>query len=152
VAERARYSAYLRSAAWKARRESRLQKAGHRCEFVLTSYGGPQISRERCERRRYLTVHHNNYERLGHESDTDLSVLCWFHHMIEHLLWKACSCCRQPVLESDDKAIHWLTIMLSTLGIDIDRGPVNWKVLPNKELFLNELPKTCIKCEGYESS
>jgi 5-methylcytosine-specific restriction endonuclease McrA len=62
------YLAYMISEAWHARRLLALYKAGYRCQI--------------CGSREHLQVHHNNYERLGHELDSDLIVLCqdchWF--------------------------------------------------------------------------
>jgi len=60
------YLAYIRSAAWRARRERALRLAGYRCQ--VCGEGGR------------LEVHHRTYERLGHEADADLTVLCrWCH-------------------------------------------------------------------------
>ncbi len=59
------YLTYINSAAWKRRAEAAIVKAGYRCE--------------RCGRSKFsrpLTVHHLNYEHLGHEENNDLQVLC----------------------------------------------------------------------------
>lgn len=59
------YLAYIASAAWKRRRDDRIAKAGNACEHC----GYTVWSRK-------LEVHHKTYERLGHERDEDLEVLC----------------------------------------------------------------------------
>ena len=59
------YLDYINSPAWKRRADVAKAKAGYCCE--------------RCGRSKYsrpLTVHHLNYDRLGHEKDSDLQVLC----------------------------------------------------------------------------
>jgi hypothetical protein len=60
------YRQYIKSDAWRARRERALLKVGRRCE--------------RCPEITGLEVHHLNYENLGHEPDEDLEVLCWRCH------------------------------------------------------------------------
>jgi 5-methylcytosine-specific restriction endonuclease McrA len=57
------YKAYMRSPKWRARREQVLARAAYRCERCGL-YG------------RGLEVHHLRYDNLGHESDSDLEVLC----------------------------------------------------------------------------
>ena len=56
------YQEYLKSPHWKEIRKRALDRAGHHC-FV-------------CRDTKNLNVHHNSYERLGKELDTDLIVLC----------------------------------------------------------------------------
>jgi hypothetical protein len=67
------YLEYLKSAGWRTTRNRALQLASYRCE--------------RCDSKRDLQVHHRTYERLGHEWDQDLEVLCdachGDHHTIE---------------------------------------------------------------------
>ena len=65
------YRAYLRSPEWQVRREEALRHAGHRCQLDA-SHAGP------------LHVHHNSYERLGHELAEDLLVLCEGCHRRHH--------------------------------------------------------------------
>ena len=62
------YLSYLRSPAWASRRRRALTRAGNRCQV--------------CGRTRRLQVHHNTYERLGHEADHDLTVLCFECHTL----------------------------------------------------------------------
>jgi hypothetical protein len=66
----AQYKAHLRSPAWARIRAAALARAGYRCAFC---------GQDRNELRRigrHLEVHHNSYERLGHEHPEDLTVLC----------------------------------------------------------------------------
>ena len=65
------YQAYLNSADWRSRRNRALKLADWCCQ--------------RCASRRELEVHHNTYERLGREWDSDLDVLCFNCHRGEHL-------------------------------------------------------------------
>lgn len=146
--EQAYYKAYLASRAWQARKSARIRLAGSRCEFVTTHFrpGGPV--EVRCDRRRYLCVHHNTYERLGSEADADLDVFCFFHHMIEHLLWKKCNLCAEPCLGYDSLAEAWLAATLAQMGIDLDAGPVRWVGLPTKEELAAQIDPRCPRCRG----
>ena len=56
------YAEYLRTPEWRRERNRVLRRARFKCE--------------RCPSRRFLSVHHRTYERLGCERDTDLVVLC----------------------------------------------------------------------------
>lgn len=64
------YDAYLRTDAWQRRRQAALRRAGHKCQV--------------CGRTTGLQVHHNTYERLGCEANTDLVVLCAGCHGLFH--------------------------------------------------------------------
>ena len=57
-----RYAEYIQSPAWQTRREMTIAAAGGRCQL--------------CNAAGFLTVHHNTYERLGHELPRDLIALC----------------------------------------------------------------------------
>lgn len=140
-AEQEKYRKYLSSPEWRRRKRKRLAQAGSRCEFELAG--------KRCPRRRYLMVHHSTYVRLGHERDSDLDVLCAFHHYLEHLLWKRCKKCKQACLGDDEGAAKWLHIVLLTRRIDLDKGPVDWMKLPPKEHFLALVPDFCQQCARY---
>lgn len=64
------YTDYLRTDAWRRRRDRAIKRAGGRCQF--------------CNSAQRLEVHHRTYERLGREANGDLTVLChdcheWFH-------------------------------------------------------------------------
>lgn len=146
------YYRYIKSAAWQRRKSQRIEIAGRRCEFVPMLPNGNESPVGRCPRRRYLCVHHNNYERLGREHVTDLNVLCWAHHMLEHLLWKKCYYCKQPSLLDDTSADGWLNTLLYSWKIDLDRGPVVWSRLPNKEKLLIHVPEVCDACSRYIAS
>ncbi|HUZ84101.1 MAG TPA: HNH endonuclease [Gaiellales bacterium] len=66
-----RYTVYLHSPLWRARRWLWILQAGGRCED--------------CGRRRYpLTIHHLSYKRLGRERRGDVVVLCWRCHQARH--------------------------------------------------------------------
>lgn len=145
------YRNYLNSPAWRARKNARIAKAGGTCEFVTTHMvPGVGESPVRCTRTRYLCVHHNNYDRLGQELDKDIDVFCWFHHMLEHLLWKKCHLCAQPCLGYDSLAEMWLTATLLQMGIDLDSGKVDWRGLPTKEKLADQIHHTCFRCRGIE--
>jgi 5-methylcytosine-specific restriction endonuclease McrA len=57
---------YLRSKAWKAKREEAIVAAGYRC----TVCGKMKLDI------RKLQVHHRTYENFGREKPGDLMVLC----------------------------------------------------------------------------
>lgn len=143
--QQAFYTRYLNSQAWREKKAARIAKAGGRCEFEAMKLGPRGFDHYRCTRTRYLCVHHSTYERLGAEMDKDLDVFCWYHHVLEHLLWKRCPVCTVPCLEHDEAGEKWLSAVLATTGIDLDKGPVNWKILPNKEFFLLQVPSACPK-------
>jgi hypothetical protein len=146
------YRNYLKSPAWKARKAARIRKAGNQCEFVTTHYKTDGKQELRCTRTRYLCVHHNTYERLGQEADKDLDVLCWFHHMIEHLLWKICRICGQPCLGYDAMAELWLSATLAQMDIDLDSGRIDWMALPTKEQLADQIHAVCTRCRGITFS
>lgn len=146
--EQAFYKNYLNSQAWKNKKSARLAQAGHQCEFVTTHHKPGKTEEIRCTRTRYLCVHHNTYERLGQEAASDLDVLCWFHHMIEHLLWKTCRICGQPCLGYDSLAELWLAATLAQMGIDLDSGRIDWIKLPSKEQLAAQILPTCTRCRG----
>jgi len=64
------YVLYLRSPIWRLRRRLWILQAGGRCQ--------------RCRSQRRLTIHHRNYDRLGHERRADVTVLCLDCHRREH--------------------------------------------------------------------
>lgn len=65
-----RYAAYINSAKWKQRCDRAIAQAGYRCQRCgFTKYS------------RRLEVHHLTYERLGHERDEDLQVVCHECHV-----------------------------------------------------------------------
>lgn len=139
--EQAKYAAYLQSPAWRVKAHNKRVQVGDRCEFLLGPPGGVFI---RCRRTALLQVHHRTYERLGEEWDSDLEVLCWFHHLLTHLLWKRCAC-GEPCLDNDEAGEIWLAATLYTMGIDLDKV-THWNQLPNKERFLVEVPDKCSDC------
>lgn len=64
------YSEYLNTPYWQMRRKGKLAAADFKC----SACGGDGI----------LDVHHNTYERLGEELDSDLVVLCRDCHGLFH--------------------------------------------------------------------
>lgn len=64
------YSEYIKSDGWKIRRQRALALAENRCQV--------------CNSPARLQVHHRTYERLGHERDADLIVLCHDCHTLFH--------------------------------------------------------------------
>lgn len=64
------YADYLQTPWWRARRNRALRAAGYRCQ--------------RCTVKRQLEVHHQSYERLGDELDSDLEVVCRGCHVGHH--------------------------------------------------------------------
>lgn len=64
------YRDYLRSEAWQEKRQQKFDQVGRRCE--------------RCSSTTGIQVHHATYERLGHESLSDIEVLCDNCHAAQH--------------------------------------------------------------------
>lgn len=64
------YQEYLKSPAWKTKREEKFKLVGRRCQV--------------CNRAYRLEVHHRTYERIGNEDLNDLTVLCSTCHHIFH--------------------------------------------------------------------
>lgn len=65
------YQKYLSSPHWKEMRQSAIDRAGGRCMLCASDRG-------------ILHVHHNTYDRLGEEAESDLIVLCAKHHRQFH--------------------------------------------------------------------
>jgi hypothetical protein len=59
----AEYTEYMHSAKWSQRKQRLYHKRGYVCE-TCGAVGVP------------LDVHHKNYDRLGHELDDDLLIVC----------------------------------------------------------------------------
>lgn len=57
------YKNYLTSPSWKKTRRKALERSGYRCQVCNAA-------------NTQLDVHHRTYDRLGHEFDSDLTVLC----------------------------------------------------------------------------
>lgn len=64
------YNRYLKSPEWRERADRILERDGYRCRV--------------CNSPHRLQVHHRTYERLGHEEDGDLVVLCAECHDVFH--------------------------------------------------------------------
>ena len=80
-----KYIQYLKSNQWKQRRYATLERAKFKCQF------------EKCGEKRYLSVHHKTYDRLGNEDPSDLIVLCSGHH------WYADKLRKHPDTQPYDK-------------------------------------------------
>ncbi|MDA0710571.1 MAG: hypothetical protein O3B73_10235 [bacterium] len=65
------YDTYVRSKAWRSRREQFLADCNHQC--VL------------CGGKENLHVHHLHYQSVGRETAKDVTVCCRRCHFIEHL-------------------------------------------------------------------
>lgn len=65
-----KYREYLNSPHWQRMREVALNRAGHKCQICGCTHN--------------LKVHHNTYDRRGHEALTDLVVLCGRCHSKFH--------------------------------------------------------------------
>lgn len=64
------YLAYIRSPLWRKRRKALIQERNHTCgKCGLFRFGAGE-----------LQVHHLTYDRLGHEKDTDMLVVCRHCH------------------------------------------------------------------------
>ena len=64
------YSEYLKTDHWVGIRALALRRAGHKCQL--------------CSSRKFLQVHHNNYNRLWSEWPEDVLVLCDQCHEKHH--------------------------------------------------------------------
>lgn len=142
-AQRAAYVAYIASPQWAARRRRSLQLAGYRCQFEDED---PVSGNKRCERRQHLEVHHRTYIRLGRELDQDLEVLCYFHHMVEHLMWYLCPKCSDPILRTYTETAAWLRSYLVGERIRGNLDLVHRSQLPRKFALVASLPEFCVEC------
>jgi hypothetical protein len=66
----ARYRAYLRSPEWAEKRARIMERSGGTCE--------------RCRERPAVDVHHLTYDRIYHESPSDLQAVCRTCHDTYH--------------------------------------------------------------------
>lgn len=67
------YEEYIQSPEWKERSRLAKERAGYRCQ--LCNKKGNDST---------LHTHHRTYERLCHEEEMDLIVLCDKHHAMFH--------------------------------------------------------------------
>ena len=65
------YDKYIRSKAWKIKRDAFLAHYNHQCVV--------------CNSKEHLHVHHLHYQSVGHETTEDVTVCCRRCHFIEHL-------------------------------------------------------------------
>lgn len=66
------YRTYIRSHAWKRKAQAARERARFKCQLC----GGKD---------QRLEVHHNTYERLGREAESDLVCLCERCHKLHHV-------------------------------------------------------------------
>jgi hypothetical protein len=76
----AEYRQYLKSPEWKGLRQEVFRIRGRRCEACGIGWR----KRGWFTPKRWLTVHHVNYERLGSELMSDVRVLCNRDHANAH--------------------------------------------------------------------
>ena len=67
------YNEYLNSSTWRNKSNAAKSRAGYRCQLCNAS---PGVNK--------LHSHHRTYERLGHEDEMDLTVLCEDCHKYFH--------------------------------------------------------------------
>lgn len=67
---RIEYNKYIQSQAWKAKSGAAMARAAFKCQV--------------CSWPHHLAAHHNTYDRLGKELDSDLVVLCEKCHRLFH--------------------------------------------------------------------
>jgi hypothetical protein len=71
VKKKPKYYEYIKSAAWKRKRQAAIKHHGICCKVCGTSQN--------------IGVHHLTYKNLGNEKMEDLTILCWEHHSEHHL-------------------------------------------------------------------
>lgn len=95
------YKQYLNSSEWRRKARQAKDRAGRRCQLCNA---GPGLNK--------LHAHHRTYERLGHEWDTDLTVLCEDCHKLFHK--------RSGIIEHDFVMIAKVELItLKKDGLDI---------------------------------
>lgn len=67
------YQQYINSSEWRRKANAAKSRAEYRCQICNAS---PGVNK--------LHAHHRTYERLGHELDGDLTVLCEDCHKLFH--------------------------------------------------------------------
>jgi len=85
----AQYIAHLKSKEWAVKRQEKLESVNYSCDrdVGLNYQTGPDGILRRisdCPSDSTLEVHHLRYDNLGNEPLEDLTVLCGFHHKLEH--------------------------------------------------------------------
>lgn len=133
------YRDYINSPQWRARRLRALDLAGNRCEYWTGDEPG-----SRCAEVKRLQVHHRTYTRLGCEADDDLEVLCWFHHMVEHMTWRHCRCGDPVVTHGEAEA--FVAGVLRRRRVDL--ATARPEDLPSKPYLESLLPRSCSECRS----
>lgn len=91
------YNQYLKTPWWIERRRLKLQQQPV-CEFHACTVGTK------------LIIHHLSYKNFFGERDSELQVLCHFHHMVRELQKKKCARCTRLLVASEQEAteiLHW---------------------------------------------
>lgn len=102
----AEYDEYMQSRRWQTRKYKLFKKRGYQCE-ICGATGEP------------LDVHHKNYDRLGHELDDDLLIVCRGK-------------CHG---KADQERIEWEARRLSQIGM-------KWATLEEKEKLTMKIVNT----------
>lgn len=144
--QQAFYKRHINSPVWKAIRSRRIAKAGGVCEYQYVDLLNNPI--RRCTATKYLTVHHRHYRNLGNERDDDLEVLCYVHHMVEHVMRERCEWCTEYVFGCIEECEEFIRAELIGLGIDLEQGRVRWDDLPHPEAFGLVAPDLCVSCRN----
>jgi hypothetical protein len=126
------YQHYLQSPAWQTTRERRLDASGHRCEFRPLLDWEPKHGGRygpRCVAIGPLDVHHRHYRSVGAEQDSDLEVLCRFHHLVRHVTRVECAYCGETVETDDETAIAMVEEAVANVDsihdVELDALPLN---------------------------
>jgi hypothetical protein len=132
------YQHYLQTPQWAATRARRLAKAANQCEFQITKGHDPEYQYHiRCTATTNLHVHHLNYRSLSAESDSDLIVLCHFHHLVQHVLEAECELCGYEIVFHQCDAVAMVESAIETYGDDAPLDAI--------------LPEFCDSCEDMLS-
>lgn len=87
-----KYADYIRSAAWRAKRQWALERAGHRCQV--------------CNGTEKLEVHHRTYANLGAELPGDLIVLDERCHELYHRAGLLAAASSQAIEDEYDRTLQ----------------------------------------------
>lgn len=107
------YDKYLRSHAWRSRRDAVMLRSGGICEFMIGedyyNLGGDKYAPipTRCTARA-VDCHHLTYDRIFNERLEDLRAVCGFHHTVIHVSLKSCELCGNDVFDGIDDAAWYV--------------------------------------------
>lgn len=86
------YKRYMRSSAWRAKRDAVLARAGNICEFESDS---GHHSHRCTQPAKFCT--RLNWERVYNERLEDLQATCELHHLVVQVMTRVCKRCEEPV-------------------------------------------------------